>query len=83
MTARLSRCAGWGMTLAGLCALGVGCASTGSARADYFASRSVVLPAAEGDGSVVATGAAAPDAAWQRSLTLVPLSGPGDLADNR
>ncbi len=82
-TARLSKPAGWGLLLAGICGMAAGGCTTGSARADYYASRSITHIASTGDGSIIAVGPGSENAAWQTSLTFVPLSGPGDLADNR
>jgi hypothetical protein len=80
---RLTRSAACGILAAGLGALAAPGCTGGSARTDYYASRSIVLPAETGDGSIIATAPEDPDAAWRSSLTFVPLSGEGDLADNR
>jgi hypothetical protein len=80
-TSRITRIAGRGLLLAGLGVGAAGC-STGSTRSDYYAARSILHPSESGDGSIIAIGPGA-GGAWAESLTLMPLSDSGDLADTR
>lgn len=60
-----------------------GCASSGSARTDYFVSRGTSHAAQQGDGSVVAVAPEGGDSTWSASLTYVPILDAGDFADSR
>ena len=69
--------------LLSLLALGaVGC-SSGSARTDYYAARSITRAATPGDGSIVSMTPHNGSASWSASLTLVPIADAGDFADSR
>lgn len=76
---RTIRSAGLGVLLLGLLGA-VGCSSGGSARADYFAARSISRGATPGDGSVVAFGPQAEGAAWTAELSFAPTLSAGDQA---
>ncbi len=81
---RNTRSVGLGLLLLSLLGLGAGgCSSTGSARTDYYASRSIHRPAETGDGSVVALSPQDGSASWSASLTFVPIADAGDFADGR
>ncbi|VAX35925.1 hypothetical protein MNBD_PLANCTO03-1400 [hydrothermal vent metagenome] len=83
-THRNTRSAGLGVLMLSLLGFGAwGCSSGGSARADYYASRSIHRPAQAGDGSVVALSPKGGSASWTASLTFVPIADTGDFADGR
>ncbi|MFG0259083.1 MAG: hypothetical protein ACF8LK_01915 [Phycisphaerales bacterium JB041] len=60
---------------------GTGCA-TGSARTDYFVSRSAAHQAQRGDGSIVEFTPDRANSTWSGSLSFVPILDEGDFADS-